>query len=130
MALADLGAGHFFGELAAIDGGKRSARVIALEPTTLASLDGTAFDEIMAMSPLVTRRVLLRLAQIIRVLDNRVSELSTLSEGQRIMAELIRLSQPDSRQDGGFYIPDLPNHREIAAGPAPAANRWRGPSAS
>ena len=114
VALADLGSGHFFGELAAIDGGKRSARVIALEPTVLASLDGPAFGEVMATSPLVTRRVLLRMAQIVRTLDNRVSELSSLSEGQRIMAELIRLSQPDPRLDGGFYIPDLPNHREIA----------------
>lgn len=114
VALADLGAGHFFGELAAIDGGKRSARVIALEPTLLASLSGAAFEEVMALSPLVTKRVLLRLAQIIRTLDNRVSELSTLSEGQRIMAELIRLASPDPRQAGGFYIPDLPNHRDIA----------------
>ena len=114
VALADLGAGYFFGELAAIDGGKRSARVIALEPSLLASLDGPAFEEVMAASPLVTRRVLLRLAQVIRSLDNRVSELSTLSEAQRIMIELIRLSQPDPRQEGGFYIPDLPNHREIA----------------
>ncbi len=114
VALADLGPGHFFGELAAIDGGKRSARVIALEPTVLASLDGPAFEAVMAAYPLVTRRVLLRMAQIIRTLDNRVSELSSLSEGQRIMAELVRLSQPDPRRDGGFYIPDLPNHREIA----------------
>ena len=114
VALADLGAGHFFGELAAIDGGKRSARVVALEPSLLASLSGSAFEEVMAISPLVTRRVLLRMAQIIRGLDNRVSELSTLSESQRIMVELIRLTQPDPRQEGGYYIPDFPNHRDIA----------------
>lgn len=114
VALADVGAGQFFGELAAIDGGKRSARVIALEPTLLASLDGSNFERVMTTSPLVTRRVLLRMAQIIRVLDNRVSELSALSEAQRIMAELIRLAQPDPRHQGGYYIPQLPNHREIA----------------
>jgi CRP/FNR family cyclic AMP-dependent transcriptional regulator len=114
VALADIGPGNFFGELAAIDGGERSARVVTLEPTLLASLDGPAFKEVMAAYPLVTERVMLRLAQVIRTLDNRVSDLSTLTEEQRVMLELIRLTRPDPRHDGGFYIPDLPNHREIA----------------
>jgi CRP-like cAMP-binding protein len=68
----------------------------------------------MAAYPLVTERVMLRMAQVIRNLDNRVSDLSALSEAQRIMMELIRLTRPDPRHDGSFYIPDLPNHREIA----------------
>jgi CRP/FNR family cyclic AMP-dependent transcriptional regulator len=114
VALADLGPGNFFGELAAIDGGERSARVVAMEPTLLASLDGPTFKAVMAAHPLVTERVMLRMAQVIRNLDNRVSDLSALSESQRIMMELIRLTRPDPRHDGAFYIPDLPNHREIA----------------
>lgn len=114
VALADIGPGNFFGELAAIDGGERSARVVTLEPTLLASLDGLAFKQVMASHPIVTERVMLRLAQVIRALDNRVSDLSTLSDTQRIMIELIRLARPDPRHDGAFFIPDLPNHREIA----------------
>jgi CRP-like cAMP-binding protein len=114
VALADLGGGHFFGELAAIDGGERSARVVALERSVLASLDGPTFKEVLATQPLVTERILLHLTGIIRAMDNRVSDLSSLTDGQRIMAELIRLSRPDPRQEGAFIISDLPNHREIA----------------
>jgi CRP/FNR family cyclic AMP-dependent transcriptional regulator len=114
VALADLGPGNFFGELAAIDGGERSARVVTLEPSLLASLDGEAFKAVMRTYPIVAERVMLRMASVIRNLDNRVSDLSTLNEGQRIIAELLRLTRPDPRHEGGFYIPDLPNHREIA----------------
>jgi len=114
VALADLGPGNFFGELAAIDGGERSARVVTIEPSLLASLDGAAFKTVMREFPMVAERVMLRMAQVIRTLDNRVSDLSALNEGQRIMVELIRLTRPDPRNEGGFYIPDLPNHREIA----------------
>ena len=45
--LNDLGAGSFFGELAAIDGVARSANVTALQRTRLCAVPGAAFMEIV-----------------------------------------------------------------------------------
>ena len=115
VALANVVAGNYFGELAAIDGRGRSARVVAIDDAVLASVDGPAFMDFMTRYPAVAIRVLERFARIIRALDNRVTDLSTLTESQRIMLELVRLARPDPRRVDGFYIPDLPNHKEIAS---------------
>lgn len=115
VALADVVAGNYFGELAAIDGMKRSARVIATMDSVLASLDGPSFLEVLNLHPQIGVRVLERLTRIIRNLDRRVTELSTTSESQRVYSELLRLAEPDPQRQEGWCIPDLPNHKEIAA---------------
>lgn len=115
VALANVEEGNYFGELAAIDRKERSARVVATEDSVLASLGGQAFVDIMMKYPVVGLRVMERLTRIIRTLDSRVTDLSTLSEAQRIYVELVRLVRPDPRRPGGWYIPDMPNHKEIAA---------------
>ena len=115
VTLANVTAGNYFGELAAIDGKERSARVVAVEKSVLASVDGRLFMGFMNKYPAVAVRVLERFARIIRALDNRVTDLSTLTESQRVIVELLRLSRPDPRRTGGYYIPDLPNHKELAS---------------
>ena len=115
VALADIDAGNCFGELAAIDGLKRSARVIATADTLLASLDGPAFLEVLRTYPNVTIQVLERLTRMVRTLDTRVTKLSALTESQRIWNELLRLAVPEPNNKGSWHIPDMPNHREIAA---------------
>ncbi len=115
VALANVTAGNYFGELAAIDGKERSARVVAIEASLLASVEGPAFMDFMRSHPAVALRVLERFARIIRALDNRVIDLSTLTETQRVLVELVRLAKPDPRRADSFYIADLPNHKEIAA---------------
>lgn len=115
VALADVLAGNYFGELAAIDRMKRSARVVATQDCVLASLEGIAFLEMLHRHPLVAVKVLERLTRIIRNLDQRVTDLSTASESQRICGELVRLAEPDPARPDGWAIPDMPNHKEIAA---------------
>lgn len=115
VALATIPAGNYFGELAAIDRKERSARVVAIDETVLARIDGSRFIEIMMKYPVIALRVLERFARIIRTLDARVTELSTLTEPQRIYVELVRLAQPDPRRPNGRYIPNAPNHKELAS---------------
>lgn len=115
VSLANVLEGNYFGELAAIDRKERSARVVAAESCILAALDGPAFIDIMMRYPVVGLRVMERFARIIRSLDSRVTDLSTLSEVQRVYVELVRLAQPDPKRLGGWYIPDMPNHKEIAS---------------
>lgn len=115
VALADVLAGNYFGELAAIDRMKRSARVVATQDCVLASLQGAAFLDMLHRHPMVAVRVLERLTRIIRNLDQRVTDLSTATENQRICGELVRLAEPDASRPDGWIIPDMPNHKEIAA---------------
>lgn len=115
VALADIQAGNYFGELAAIDGMRRSARVVALRPSVLAQLPSADFLTLMRRHPEVAMRVLNRLSRVIRSLDSRVTELSTKSDKQRVYGQLLQLAQSDGADADGRVIPDLPNHREIAA---------------
>ncbi|CAA7625875.1 Crp/Fnr family transcriptional regulator [Magnetospirillum sp. UT-4] len=115
IALADVVAGNYFGELAAIDGLRRSARVVVTQAARLASLPGPAFLEVMHAHPEVAVRVLERLTRIVRALDHRVAELATTSETQRICGELVRLAEPEQGKPDAWIIADLPNHKELAA---------------
>jgi len=115
VALADLPAGRYFGELAAIDGLPRSARVVALSDCLLASLEGPQFRQLLLRHPQVGLRVMGRMTGVIRDLDRRVIELSTTSEAQRICGELLRLAEPMTGKPELWAVADMPNHKDIAA---------------
>lgn len=115
VALADIGQGRYFGELAAIDGLPRSARVVSLTDCVLASLDGPNFRQVVAQHPTIGLRLMERMAQVVRDLDHRVIDLSTTSESERVCAELLRLARPSPDHPGCLRVADMPNHKEIAA---------------
>ncbi|MBD0274484.1 MAG: cyclic nucleotide-binding domain-containing protein, partial [Acetobacteraceae bacterium] len=56
--LNDLGAGSFFGELAAIDRTARSANVTALQRTRLCAIPGPAFMDVVLASPAAGLRLM------------------------------------------------------------------------
>jgi CRP/FNR family cyclic AMP-dependent transcriptional regulator len=56
--LARLGPGEFFGELALLGGGRRSASVVAETPLTTIRLSRTAFRDVMSGEPQVAFRVM------------------------------------------------------------------------
>ncbi|MCA8926945.1 MAG: Crp/Fnr family transcriptional regulator [Alphaproteobacteria bacterium] len=115
VAYASLGAGEFFGELAAIDGQPRSATVVANEASQLASLSPHAFIELMQGHPDLSLAVMRRLAGIVRSCDERIMDLATLGAMQRVIMELCRLSKPDPITAGSWMIYPCPAQREIAA---------------
>ncbi|CAA6604354.1 cAMP-binding protein [Rhodospirillaceae bacterium LM-1] len=115
VTLANFVAGEYFGELAALDGKPRSAKVVTSETSLLASLDGPSFRDIMMRFPQLALRVTLRLADIIRRLDSRVTELSTLSEQERVYTELLHLAKPDSKKAGQYMIAEMPKHKDLAS---------------
>lgn len=55
--LATLGPGDFFGEIALIEHGRRTATVAAASPTTLAVMSPTSFDAMRREMPRVAERV-------------------------------------------------------------------------
>jgi CRP/FNR family cyclic AMP-dependent transcriptional regulator len=111
----DVGAGHYFGELAAIDGEPRSADVVALVPSRIAALSHADFACLLREEPCVALRLLHDLAHSVRALSERVFELSTMEVNQRLGAELLRrfrASQaPGTR---GARLEPAPTHEALA----------------
>jgi SulP family sulfate permease len=63
--LASFGRGNFFGELAFLDRGTRSADAIAVTPVDLFALSRARFDELSRAQPLIGVKVFARIARIL-----------------------------------------------------------------
>jgi len=115
VTFRDIGPGDYFGEVAAIDGEPRSADVIALESTLVASMPPALFRRLLREEPPVAQRVLLRLASLMRGLSERVIDLSTLGVQNRIHAELLRLAHEAGATGNTARIDPAPKHADIAS---------------
>jgi CRP-like cAMP-binding protein len=115
VTFRDEEAGEMFGDLAAIDGQPRSADVLALDSVLVASLSPEHFRELIAHEALVRERVLQRLAGLVRLLSERVIELSTLGVQNRIHAELLRLARLSGTTGQQARIDPAPKHADIAS---------------
>lgn len=77
--LAILASGDFFGEMALLDGGLRSARARTLSQTTLVEFDGETFNRFVTQEPTTGNVVLRNLSRIlslrIRTTNDRVADL-------------------------------------------------------
>jgi CRP/FNR family cyclic AMP-dependent transcriptional regulator len=107
--------GEMFGDLAAIDGQPRSADVLALDTVLVASLSPEHFRALIAAEELVRERVLQRLAGLVRLLSERVIDLSTLGVQNRIHAELLRLARSSGATGQQARIDPAPKHADIAS---------------
>jgi CRP/FNR family transcriptional regulator, cyclic AMP receptor protein len=115
VTFRDQEAGEMFGDLAAIDGKPRSADVLALDSVLVASLTPDAFRQLVADEPLVRERVLQRLAGLVRLLSERVIDLSTLGVQNRIHAELLRQARATGATGKQARIDPAPKHADIAS---------------
>ncbi len=115
VILADTKAGEFFGELAAIDGARRSANVTALTRAELCIMPATAFREILFSSKTVCDKVLRLLAGRIRETNMRLAEHSIFDLKHRLYSELLRLSHPRSGHPGERIVTPPPFHHVMAA---------------
>jgi CRP-like cAMP-binding protein len=115
ITFRDQAAGEMFGELGAIDGEPRSAHVMALEDSLLASMSREAFWEVLGSYPEVAAFTLKRLASLVRLLSERVFEFSTLAVRNRIHAELLRLARENPFEDNTAVISPSPTHADIAS---------------
>ena len=113
--LRDIHDGEFFGELAAIDGQRRSAAILAITDSTLAKMPPAVFRTIVHQHPDVCDQLLSLLASQIRMLANRVNEFGRLDIRGRLHAELLRLSRPGRDGEKAAVISPPPTHAELAA---------------
>lgn len=112
----DLESGIYFGELAALDSQPRSANVVALEPTTVATMTHETFRELLLEHAELAVRIMVHMARIIRTSTERIMDLSTLGANNRVHAELLRLAKSSTNdEDNTGIIKPIPIHGDIAS---------------
>jgi len=89
--------------------------VVSVEDSLIAIMPGQTFIDLLTSRAEVTFRVAKRLAEIVRLSDQRIMELSTLAATQRVYAEILRMAEPDSAVPDLWVIRPLPPVREIAS---------------
>ena len=118
VILDEMGAGELFGELAAIDGVKRSANVTALTRGEVGVMPAGVFRELVYSSPEVADRLFKLLTARIRELNARLMEQTVLDLRHRLYAELLRLSIPRAHGVDGTrerVVTPPPFHHILAA---------------
>lgn len=116
VAFDDIPSGNFFGELAALDGGPRSAFVQAQSPgATAAAMPHEVFIDLLMRHPKIALEIMRRLARVIRFSTERIMDLSTVGANNRVHAELLRLAQAAGRNGNSSTISPIPHHADIAS---------------
>ncbi len=114
MILGEIGAGMFFGELAAIDGDIRSANITTTARSRICAMPASVFRKLLADYPDVAMDVMQVLTRRIRQLNMRIAEHSFLDAKFRLYNELIRLSRPRAGKADQRIISPPPNQSELA----------------
>jgi CRP/FNR family cyclic AMP-dependent transcriptional regulator len=116
VAFDDIPAGNYFGELAALDGGPRSAFVQAQTTGTVAAaMPPEVFVDLLLKYPSVALEIMRRLARVIRFSTERIMDLSTVGANNRVHAELLRLALAAGRDGNQAVISPIPHHADIAS---------------
>ncbi len=114
VGFRELKPGDHFGEISAIDGGTRSASVVALQDSVVTVMPFSVFESLMHENSAVRIAVLRHLTGLVRRLSERVYEYSTLGVNNRIQAELLRLADLGEDLDGVARIHQPPTHAQLA----------------
>lgn len=105
----------YFGELAALDGSPRSVSIIALSDARIGCIPAADFRALLDSWPALATTLLRDLARRVRELSDRLFEVSTVSVGGRVAAEVTRLALAAGVSGGGGVVTDMPTHAELAA---------------
>ena len=115
VSFAEIEAGGHVGELAALDGGPRTADVEAITDCRVAILPPAAFNDLLHAHPCIAVALLRELARVIRTADLRITELSTLGAAQRLARELLRRASPVPGTAGGHIVDPMPTQEQLAS---------------
>ena len=115
VTFRDIAAGEIVGEVAALDGERRSAASSAMTSALLASLAPAQFARLLAEEPALGARMLKRFARLVRSLSERVIDLSTVGVQNRIHAEILRLAREAGVARNRARLDPGPRHADIAS---------------
>jgi CRP/FNR family transcriptional regulator, cyclic AMP receptor protein len=113
--LTIVGPGEMFGELTLLDGGPRSATVIALEDVETATLSRADFLDLLRREPIVAEALLSALARTIRRLTEDVSALMFVRLRGRLARKLLELANTQGQLSDGAVEIQVPLTQEELA---------------
>lgn len=127
LLLAQLHPGDSFGELAVIDGGRRTASAQAAESTTTLALLRPDFMGMLRDDPRLFTALLESLGQLLRRMLEQTSDLVFLDLAGRVAKQLLALAEANGRRDGDTWVLQLPlSQTQLAAmvgGSRPSVNQ-------
>jgi CRP/FNR family cyclic AMP-dependent transcriptional regulator len=88
------GPGEYFGELALLDSGPRSASVMALEKCRLSVISKTDFEDFLANHEGAQKKIMLGMIKRLRALTENVRTLALLDVYGRVARVLLQLARP------------------------------------
>jgi len=115
LTYRDLAQGEWFGDLTAIDRQVRSADVMALSETFVASVHRDDFLQLLAQDRTAAEAQMKHLVQWVRALTDRLFDVSTLGVQHRVHAELLRLAREAGVTANVARIAAPPTHAELAS---------------
>lgn len=116
VILSVLRDGDFFGEMALIDGGPRSASVVAVEESRLIRIRRDAFLRLLREHPEMALNILQAMTRRLRLADGRIGSLALLDVYGRVARALRELAQQEgTRRGSDIVIEKRPTHQELAA---------------
>jgi CRP/FNR family cyclic AMP-dependent transcriptional regulator len=107
MLLVTLGPSEVVGELSVIDGGPRSASVVALKPTTGIVIGRAPLIALMQQSPICFDVLLRSLGALVRRLTEQATDLVFLDLAARVAKLLLREAERQSAVQGQGAVVDL-----------------------
>lgn len=114
ITYAEIPSGGHVGQLAAVDGGPRSANVAAATNCVIARLSSQNFRKLLRQSPELAFGLLLDFAAIIRQADTRITELCTTGAVERLCRKLLERANP-CPHSGHWIIEDVPTQQLLAS---------------
>jgi len=115
ITFAEVNKGGHFGELAAIDSQPRSAGVLALVNSRIASISQERFKGLLERNPAMALRLMEDLASMVRMSTDRIMDLSTLAANNRVQAEVLRQAREYMDENDRAIISPIPVHGDIAS---------------
>jgi CRP-like cAMP-binding protein len=114
VIMRHLGPGSFFGDLSAIDGGRRSTSIIAVAESQMIVVRGDIFRALVSATPEAALWFAGHLVAQVRQLTERIFELSTLNVRSRLHCHLLRLCAVAGVTDNQAVIEPSPTHEVLA----------------
>jgi len=114
VALAILGRGDFFGEMALLDGMPRSADAVALEDSHLYILDRKDFLSFLIQNEAAVQAILFALSARLRHTDDLLQEVCFLNLSVRLARRLLDLAKRGETGDGSQPYEVRLSHKELS----------------